>query len=451
MRFWEDKKFLKSMIVVALPIALQNLITSSLNMVDTLMISNLGQSSIAAVGLANQVFFFFSLIIFGIASGTSMFISQYWGRRDVENVRKVLGIGVFLSVLIGIVFTIAGLVFPEKLMKLFIEEPNVVLLGKDYLRIVSLSYIITALGMVYGSSLRSTGRPNVPMKVSAISFITNTIFNYILIFGKFGLPALGVKGAALGTLIARVVEIIFLFYAVYHDETAPLAASLKELLNWNKAYFNRVMATLTPVVINEGFWGLGQVLYSVAYASIGEQAAAAIQLTTTIQNIFLVLIRGLANACAVMVGSKIGEDDKEGAYDYASKFMAMSTTFGILLGLLMALTPEITMKLFGGIEAELKIVVQNLLKIMGYTLFIRATNSTIIVGILRGGGDAKYSMFLEMGAVWLVGVPLAFIGSVLLKWPVEYVVMLVLMEQVVKFIGGVPRVLSKKWMKDLTI
>lgn len=450
MKFWQDKKFMKAMIAVALPIALQNLITSSLNMVDTLMISNLGQSSIAAVGLANQVFFFFALIIFGITSGSSIFLAQYWGRRDVQNVRRILGISTLLSIGIGAIFTLPALFFPEKIMGLFLDSEEVIKLGSDYLRIIGLSYIITGVGMSYGTALRSVGRPQIPMKLSAISFIVNTVFNYFLIFGKFGFPVMGVKGAALATLLARFIEVSLLIFVVYREATSPLAANLSDLFDYDRVYLKRIMRTVSPVIINEGMWALGQVLYSVAYARIGEQATAAVQLTVTVENIFFVLIRGLGSACAVMIGHKIGQGDKEGSYDYAIKFMSIAAVSGVALGLTMAWTPDLLIKVFGNIEPGLKIVVRNLIKIIGYGFFLRAINSVIVVGILRGGGDANYSLFLELGAVWLVGVPLAFIAAVYFSWPVEYVMIMVLMEQVAKLIGGLPRVFSKKWMQDLT-
>lgn len=408
MKFWKDKIFLKSMLSIAIPIALQNLITSSLNMVDTLMISSLGESSIAAVGLANQVFFFYALINFGINSGSSIFISQYWGREDIFSIRKVLGLSVSLSTITGIIFTLGAFFFPEFIMGIFIKEPEVVKLGADYLRIVSLSYIITAIGFAYSIALRSTGRPKVPMMVSAISFVTNTVFNYLLIFGKFGFPQLGVKGAAWGTLIARIVEIIFILYIVY-STNGPLAASPKELLDWNKEFVNKYLNTISPVILNETFWSLGQVMYSIAYARIGKEATAAIQLTTTIQNIFFVLVRGLANACAVMVGNKIGAGDKEEAYEYAIQFLTLSTLIGLIFGVIMALTPDLTLKVFKNLEPNLYEITRKLLVIMGLSFFIRTYNSTAIVGVLRGGGDTRFSMFLEMGAVWLVGVPLAFL------------------------------------------
>lgn len=449
MKFWKDKVFLKSMLAIAIPIALQNLITSSLNMVDTLMISSLGESSIAAVGLANQVFFFYTLINFGINSGSSIFISQYWGREDIPNIKRVLGLALTLSTFTGILFTIAGLFFPEYIMKIFMDDAEVIRLGADYLRVVSLSYIITAIGFSYGIALRSTGRPRVPMIISAISFVTNATFNYILIFGKFGFPEMGVKGAALGTLIARIVEIGLILYVIYSTK-GPLAATFEELIDWSKGFVNKYIITIAPVILNEGFWSLGQIMYTIAFAKIGQEATAAVQLTTTIQNIFFVLVRGLANACAVMVGNKIGAGDEEGAYDYGIQFLILSTLIGLVLGIIMALTPDLTLKVFRNLNPSLYHTAKRLLIVMGVSFFVKTFNSTSVVGVLRGGGDTNFSLFLEMGSVWLIGVPIAFIGALYLKLPVHWVFALVTLEEVVKFMVSLPRILSKKWIKNLT-
>lgn len=449
LRFWKDKKFLKSMLVIAIPIALQNLITSSLNMVDTLMISSLGKTSIAAVGLANQLFFFYILLSFGINSGSSIFIAQYWGKEDIISIRKVLGLALSLSTILGIIFTFIAFFFPEFVMSIFIKEPEVIKLGSDYLRIVSLSYIATTLAFAYSVALRSTGRPNVPMIVSAISFVTNTIFNYLLIFGKFGFPQLGVKGAAWGTVIARFVELGIILYSIY-SKKGILAASFGELLSWNKEFFQRYIKTTYPVILNEGFWSLGQVMYSIAYARIGEEATASVQIATTIQNIFFVIVRGLANACTVMVGNKIGAGEEEEAYEYATQFLIMSAMAGIVLGLIQSLTPSITLGFFKGLEPSVYLLSKKLLIILGLTFIVRMFNATAIVGVFRGGGDTTYSMVLELMSVWLVGVPLAFMGALLFKLPVYYVVALVSLEEVLKTIVSIPRIISKKWIKNVT-
>ncbi len=450
MKFWKDKVFLKTMIAIVVPIALQNLIISSLNMVDTLMISGLGEASIAAVGLANQIFFFFNVINFGIHSGSSIFISQYWGKEDIPNIKRVLGLSLFLTIVVGMVFTIAGFFFPRVLMNVFTHEEEVVRLGISYLRTVSLSYVITGISFAYSIALRSTGRPKVPMVISGISFITNTVFNYLLIFGKFGFPALGVKGAALGTLIARLVEITFLFYIVYREIDA-LSASLKELIDWNKAFIKKYIDIITPVVMNEGFWALGQIMYSIAYARIGKEAAAAVQLTNTIQNIFFVFVRGLANACAVIIGNKIGRgEDEKDVYDYAIKSLSMSLVVGGILGGIMAITPDITLKIFSNLNPDLYRSAKLLLIFMGIAFSIRSYNATAIVGVFRGGGDTKYSMILEMGAVWLIGVPLGFLASLVFKYPVYIVFLFVISEEIFKFIISIPRIVSRKWIKVLT-
>ena len=448
-RFLKDKEFLKAMLAIAIPIALQNLITSSVNMIDTLMISSLGESSIAAVGLANQLFFFYILIVFGINSGSSIFISQFWGKEDIPNIRKILGLAVSLSTIVGIIFTAVALLKPEIIMELFIKDPEVVKIGGDYLRIVSLSYIITAIAFAYSVAARSVGQARMPVVVSVISFITNTIFNYLLIFGKFGFPELGVKGAAYGTLIARIVEIGFIIYSIYSEE-GPLRANLKELTDWNKDFMGRYLKTTYPVILNEAFWSLGQVMYSVAYAKIGKEATAAVQIATTIQNIFFVIVRGLANACTVMVGGKIGAEEEKEAYNYAISFLIISTLSGIVLGLAMSLTSDLTLKLFRNLEPNLYMLSKKMLIVMSMFFFIRMFNSTAIVGVLRAGGDTTFSMYLDIGAAWLIGVPLAFIGVLIFKLPVYLVLALISIEEIVKLVIALPRVKSKKWIKNLT-
>ncbi len=449
MKFLKDKVFMKGMLAIAIPVAVQNLISSSLNMIDTLMISSLGQASIAAVGLANQVFFLYILLTFGINSGASIFIAQFWGKGDEVSIRKVLGISITLSAIAGSIFTLAAFLFPEWIMGIFIKEADVIRLGSDYLRIVSLSYTITAISFAYSIALRTTGRPIVPLKVSVIAFIVNTFLNYVFIFGKFGMPVMGIQGAALGTLIARIVEIILILYSIYATK-GVLAASLKELIGFDKAFLLRYLVTVYPVILTEGFWALGQIMYAIAYARIGEKATAAIQLTNTVQNLFFVVVRGLGNACGVMVGSKVGAGEDDLAYEYAIRFIILSSVSGLALGIVLALSPDFLLMFFRNLEVSLYQTSKNLLIVMGLTFVIRVYNTIAIVGVLRAGGDTKIAMKIDLGTVWLIGVPLAFIGALYLKWPVEYVYLLVTMEEVVKAILGVPIIKSRRWIKNLT-
>jgi len=448
MTLFKDKIFLKSMLAIAVPIALQNLITSSVNMVDTLMITSLGKTTIAAVGLANQVFFLYILLIYGINSGSSIFIAQYWGKEDISSIRKILGLALTLSIITGALFTIAAFFFPSYIMGLLIQDKEVIEIGSRYLKVVSISYISTAISFAYSVALRTTGRPNVPMKISIITFLTNTVFNYILIFGKLGLPAMGVVGAAIGTIIARSVEFIFILYSVYYPK-GILAAGLKELLTWDKEFTKRYIKTTYPVIFAEGSWSLGQVMYAVAYAKLGEEATAAYQVANTVQNIFFVLIRGVGNACTVMVGNKIGSGDEEGSYEYAKNFMIISTLLGLVLGTIQALTPKLTLILFRGLDPSLFETTRRLLVMMGLTFAIRVYSQNAVVGVLRGGGDTTFAAIIDAGSVWFIGVPLAFIGALIFELPIYYLYALVTLEELAKVIILTPRMLSKKWIKNV--
>lgn len=444
----KDKSFYEEMISIALPITLQNLIASSINVLDTLMITSLGQESLAAIGLANQIFFFYSVTIFGVATGSSIFISQFWGKKDTQNIRKIIGLSLTISSIIGLLFTLGVLFIPDKIMRIFSKDIEVIRLGSEYLKIVAFSYIITGISSTYAIASRSIGQAKMPMVVSLVSFITNGLFNYLLIFGKLGFPALGIKGAAYGTLIARLVEVILILYSIYSD-ASPLAGNIMEMTNWNKDFVKRYFNTACPVILNEALWSLGNVLYSIAYAKIGTEAAAAVQILNTVQNIFMVLTRGLANACTIMIGNRIGAEKEEEAIDYANKFLILSIILGLSLGMMLFFTSDFILKIFRNLTPELYTISKKLLTVLSLFFVIKVFNGTVVVGVLRGGGDTKFSMLLEMGSVWFVGVPLAFLGATVFKFPVHYVLALVYIEEVVKAIIGLPRIISRKWVKNV--
>lgn len=446
---FKNKDFFKVMISIALPITLQNLVASSVNMLDTLMITSLGEESIAAVGLANQVFFFYAVTVFGVATGSSIFISQFWGKKDTKNIGRVLGISLAIVCVLGTVFTLAALIVPDFIMKIFSNDKEVIRLGADYLRVVSLSYIITGISFSYAVASRSIGQAKMPMAVSMISFVTNVLFNYLLIFGKFGFPQLGIKGAAYGTLIARAVEIALILYSIYSNKMNPLAQNINNMTDWTGDFTKKYFKTAYPVILNEAFWSLGTVLYSIAYAKIGTEAAAAVQILNTVQNIFMVMTRGLANACTVMVGNKIGADEEETAVEYANSFMILSAVLGLALGIMLFITTDGILMFFRNLTPGLHTASKKLLIVLAVFFSIKSLNGTMIVGVLRGGGDTKFSMILEMGAVWLVGVPLAFLGALVFKLPVYYVFLMVHMEEIVKASIGILRIMSKKWMTNV--
>jgi putative MATE family efflux protein len=245
---FNNKEFYQKMLVIALPVMIQNFISSFLNLIDTVMVGKLGEAEIAAVGIANQYFFFFNMFLIGLCAGCSVFIAQFWGKKDIANIRRILGIGLISAVLISVVFMVIGFLYPVKVMALFNHDPLVIELGAKYLKIVLCSYLFTGITFIYSFSLRSIGNAVLPMLISVLELICNAFLNYVLIFGNFGAPALGVKGAAIATLIARTVETTILVAFVYLGKGA-LAASFQEMTEVNFAFVKRAYHIIFPVIM----------------------------------------------------------------------------------------------------------------------------------------------------------------------------------------------------------
>lgn len=444
---YRDKTFYKTLLSIAIPITIQNLISTSLNMVDTVMVGKLGEIEIAAVGLANQLFFLFILIAFGINSGASIFIAQFWGKRDIQNIRRVLGISLIAGGVVSTVFAAGALFFPEFILSVFSKDQKVILLGSQYLRIVSFSYLATTISFAYGFASRSVGQAKLPMYVSAISLLCNTLLNYLLIFGVFGFPQMGIRGAALATLISRLLEMVLLLIIIYKRQET-LAARINEMLDLPRDFVKKYFDTATPVIINESFWSLGMVMYSVAYARISTEAIAAVQIANTIQNLFMVFNFGLANASAVMLGNELGANNNEKAIKYGYNFAVLGPLVGMILGIMLYLSTPLALSSFQVSDVVYRDT-QKIILVMSIFMFVKMFNAILIVGIFRSGGDTKYALALELSSVWLIGVPLAFIGAFYWKLPVYWVVAVVSLEEVVKAIVGLPRVLSKKWAKNM--
>ncbi|MBF8983951.1 MATE family efflux transporter [Lutibacter sp. B2] len=442
---FSDKQFYKQLMNIAVPIAIQNFISSTLNMVDTMMIGTLGATEIAAVGFANQYFFLFMLISFGTYSGASIFASQFWGKKDVTNVRRVLGLSLIIGLSIGLLFTLAGLLIPETMISLLSNDLEIINMGSQYLKIVCLGYIASTISFAYGFSSRSIGNAKLPTLVSAIALCINTVLNYCLIFGHFGFPSMGVKGAALATIIARLVEMLLLLTLIYKNQ-GPLAGTLHELFDLSRSFVIKILNVTTPVILNETFWALGMTMYLKAYGKLGTEAVAAVQISNTIQNIFLVITMGLGNACAIMVGNKIGANQEKEGILYAKRFAKLSIFTGIVMGTLLILTSPFILSFF---NPSLYTNCRNIMIVMALLMPVKMFTSVLIVGIFRSGGDTKFSLILEIGTVWLIGVPLAFLSTTYLNLPIHLAFALVNLEEIIKTMIGLPRFLSNKWLRNV--
>lgn len=446
-QLFNDKKFFKSMLKLAIPIALQNLILSSLNLVDTIIIGGLGETAIASVGLANQYFFLLNLLLFGITSGSSIFTAQYWGNKDIKNIRRVLGLCLLTGCSAALLFTLGGLFFPKQILSIFSKDADVIILGSQYLKIIVFSYVITSITFAYSFTLRSTGQVKIPMIVSVTSLAINTILNYLLVYGYFGFPKMGTNGSATATLIARIIEMCLILFAVYRKNNV-IAAKFSELMDLSKTFILNFFKVTIPVILNESIWALGVTMYAIVYARMGTEVIASTNISSTVERITWVIFMGLGNACAVMIGHKIGEGNEKDAFIYAKRFIILGPVFAIFAGILVFFTSPWILSAYKVSPVVYNYAAKNLI-VFSIFLWVKVFNFTSIVGILRSGGDTTFCLILDTGGVWLIGVPLVFLGGLVWHLPVYYVYALVYMEEVAKLIIGLPRILSKKWINNL--
>ncbi|MGL5245751.1 MAG: MATE family efflux transporter, partial [Sarcina sp.] len=436
-----------TMFALALPITIQSFITSSLNLVDNVMVGRLGEASIASVGLANQYIFIFTLCIMGINAGASIFMSQFWGKKDIKSIKTFLGVDITIGLIASIVFGLGAAFFSEEIMGILSRDVEVIALGSAYLEMVAISCLVMSLTQAYSSALRSTGQVKLPMYASLIGVLSNAFLNWVFIFGNLGAPTMGVSGAALATTIARFIEMIFIVSAVYISNN-KVAAKLKEMFTFNLETIKVYFKTSWSVIANELIWSVGLAAYSIAYAQIGTDAVATMQIATTLNNMFLVLLVGLANAAAIMIGNKIGANEEDIAKKYSHNIAKISVVVGFVLGIVVWVTAPLVLKPFN-ITAETYSSTMGVLKIMAVFFTLRSYNMVMIVGVFRGGGDTTYAMLLQGCTIWFYSVPMSFIGAMILGVSIEGVFFLICTEEIIKALFQTKRLKSGKWLRNV--
>lgn len=445
---FSDPVFLRKTVMIAVPVAAQALLNTVTNMVDTLMIGTLGETVIAGVGLANKVFFVFNLLIFGIASGTSVLSAQFWGNHDTKNIRKVLGLSLLLGISGSLFFVLPGFFAPKAVMGIFTDSPASSGMGATYLRLVCFSYPFTAVTNIYVAVMRSMGRVKTPVVTSMIAISVNIFLNYTLIFGHFGAPAMGVTGAAIATLTARIVEMGCIFIYTYGWKT-ELAAKFSEFFGYSSSLLKEYIKTSLPVIGNEFMWGLGVTMYSLVYGRMGDTAVAAITISQTIQDMILVFFQGIAAAATVILGNELGAGRTKEAEEDASRLLCLEFLFSLILGVFCILTRSLLVGIYDVSDEAFRGASLCML-VYGLCLPFKMTNLLIIVGILRSGGDTRFCLLLDSGSVWLIGVPMTFLGALVFGFPIHLVFAMTLTEEAVKFFAGYWRYRKRRWLKNLT-
>lgn len=443
-----NKEFIQTLMTLVIPITLQNFISSSLNMVDNVMIGKLGENEIASVGLVNQYFFIFMLCISGINAGASIFMSQFWGREDKENIKKVLGVSLIVGAVASLIFTIGAVFAPQAIMHIFTSDPLVVDLGVKYVRIIAITFIFTSVTQAYSSALRCTGNARLPMLTSLFAVLINAFLNWVFIFGKLGAPEMGVAGAALATSIARFAEMAII--VVYSYASGSVAnAKIKELLSFDFNFIKVYFATSYSVILNELVWVLGMTTYSIIYAKIGIREVASMQIATTVNNMFMVLCIGISAASAIIIGNKIGAGEEEVAVEYSRKLGILTPIIGMIAGVILWVTAPFIAGAFKVGEDTLNITIV-VLRIMAVISPLRFYNVLAIIGILRGGGDTTYSMVAELSAIWFYAIPVGFAAVVFFNLSLPMVFTIITVgEEIIKIALVYVRLRSRKWIRNV--
>lgn len=439
--------------ILALPIAMQSLITIGVNMLDTIMVGQLGETELSAVSLANQFINIYHIFCMGIGMGASVLVSRYWGMRErepekaMEALKKTICLMVRLTLALALLFALVTLFIPETIMKTYTVETDIIANGVIYFKYSIITYFFLGLSLVCTIVLRSVGQVQIPLYVSIGAFAVNLVANYGLIFGKLGMPKMGIAGAALGTLIARLYEAaVICGYLFFVDK--KIGMRLKHLTMKTRDLLGEYIRISIPVLISDGILAIGNNSVAMVIGRLGQSFVAANAITSVTQQMSNVLIQGVCQAGAIVTGQTLGEGDKEKAQDQAYGFLG----FGLGLGMVSAIVimaisrPVISAYQVADTTANMAAQLMNAISLI---VVFQATNSIMTKGVLRGGGDTRMLMLADNIFLWVLSIPLGLLAGFVLKLPPFWIYFFLKFDQVAKAVWCVLRLRSGKWIKKI--
>lgn len=445
----KNMSFFKLVVGIALPVIVQNIISSSLGLVDVIMLGNLGETAITAVGVANQYFMIYFFANFGLCSGNQIYLSQYWGDENLENFHRAIGVAVLPGAVLTLAFSLPAILAPHFVLSLFTKDATVISIGAEYLRIAVWAFPFHFVIQLLFVSYRAIGNAKFPMFISSLSLGLNTLLNYLLIFGNAGFPRLEVTGAAIATLSSTVIGCIVMV-SVTIFSTNPIKAKISYYFDFGKSFFFKVFSASFPIMLNELFWSAGAALYGAAFSRLSTQAYASYQIYMIVANIVFTFGIGLAIADSITLGNMLGAGETQKAIDTERKFTKATLIVSLLAAALLFVGSNYIVddRVF---KVDRDVAMNAIMMMKVGALFIPVKFYTLlhIVGTLRAGGDTVASVLLDLGTVFLIGVPLAFLSLHVLHLPLHISLAIISCEEVVKLFLVLARVRGRVWVKNL--
>jgi putative MATE family efflux protein len=437
-------KIRNQMLALALPVTLQSLFQSSLGIIDQLMVGQLGSVSIAAVGMGSKFANLYTISLAAIGTAASIMMAQYYGQKNSKGLSKAFFVNLFFACILMILFAILALFFPSTILTLYTNESDVIALASSYLFLIGFGFLPLLITTMLANHMRNVGYPNIPMVSGIISVVTNTILNFLLIFGSFGFPRLGLKGAALATTFTRYLEcfILFILFLKIQKKTVFRITWESGVL---KDFALPAFRIGFPVLVNEFLWGLGETVYSVIYGHMGTQSIAAMTLTYPIQGLSIGLFSGVSTAAAIMVGNLLGQKEEKQAYSLSKQFLTWTVFASMAIGLLLVVLSSFYVRLYK-VPLETYTLATTTLQVFSIALWVKVSNM-VMGGLLRSGGKTHFTLFLDLLGTWCIGVPLGFVAAFVFHLSLPWVYALITFEELVRFLLGVILIKSKKWMK----
>ncbi len=433
--------------LIALPIALQNLIQIGVNMMDTIMLGTLGETALSASALANQFITIYHICCMGIGMGASVLVSRFWGMQDMKSLKKTVTIMLRLCVGFALVFAVLTALFPAQIMRIYTPEQDVIREGCRYFFWSVPTYFLLGLSLDCTLVLRSMGMAIVPLVCSILGFMSNLFFNYVFIFGKFGAPRMEVAGAALGTLIARVIEFAMIGGYFFFKEK-KLAYRITDIFMKCDDLIKEYLVISIPVVISDGLMALGNSAVAMIMGRIGTAFVSANSITTVTQQLTTVLTQGVAQAGCIVTGHTLGQGDREKAQMDGYTFAIFGLVMGALAGLIVFLISGPVVSMYN-ITDETKDIAMQLMSSIAIILVFQSANSILAKGVLRGGGDTRFLMLADVLFLWIASVPLGILAGLIWHLPAFWVYFFIKIDQIIKCVWCVLRLRSGKWIKAI--